>query len=262
MKTTGSLLTSTISLLALAGCHTQTAPQTDGASTAGGETQQGYVQMYDGEGNQMRRSTTRAEQPTYPPQDGTSAAAAPSSGASDGAMMQGQGGMMGQDHAMGQGSMMQGQDHTMGQGSMMQGQDHTMGQGSMMQGQDGMQGGPMAAACPMVGDGAQVREQDIEGGVALTFTSEDPAQVDTLRAHVQRMARMPGWSGQGRGPNALPPSDAFAVDVPNGARLELRARAPADVLALRDAARARTDRMRAGECPRMRASAGRAQPPA
>ncbi len=148
-----------------------------------------------------------------------------------------------------------------GQGGMMQGQGGMMHGGPGMHGQGMMQGEPMASACPMMSQGAQVTEENIDGGVALVFTTTDPSRVDMLRAHVQRMATMPGWSGQGRGPMAMPPSTATAVDIPNGARLELRARDPNDVTALRERAQYRTAHMRSGQCPMMQASAGQQPPP-
>lgn len=118
-------------------------------------------------------------------------------------------------------------------------------------------GGP--AECPMALEGADVAIEEIDGGVAVTYTTARPEEVQELRARVRSMASLHeqrAASRPGRGRHALPPAVASVADVPEGARLELAAVDPGDVEALRERVAMRAERM-AGGCPMMEP-----QPPA
>lgn len=142
-----------------------------------------------------------------------------------------------------------------------------MGQGGM-HGRHGSRGGMMGGEggamamdheCPMNVDGADVSAEDVDGGVALVFTTAEPDQVEELRERVRGMAEMhqrratSGAGGMGRGMMMHPPSSSTVVDIEGGARLEMRADAPDDVTALRQHVRMRAERMSQGTCPMMEA---------
>lgn len=133
-----------------------------------------------------------------------------------------------------------------------------MGQGQGQMGQ-GQMGRGMAGACPMQVTGTKVDAENIEGGVALEFTTT--GDVDTLRQHVASMAEMHNrHHGQGMAPTEqqaggrrMPMSTATSKEVDNGARILLTARNQADVARLRQFVRRMADHMAAaGSCPMMR----------
>lgn len=112
--------------------------------------------------------------------------------------------------------------------------------------------GPMA--CPMMMEGADVEVMDTEEGVAVTYTTPRPQEVEELRERVRAMAEQHeqrAESRPGRGRRALPPATVSVTDVPEGARLELAAVDPGDVEALREHVAMRAERMGAGGCPMM-----------
>lgn len=144
--------------------------------------------------------------------------------------------------------------------------------GAMSQQQGGMGGGPAAmpaASCPMLVPDVTVATTEVESGAALTFTTTAEESVDDLRARVSRMAEMVedrprgGGMGQGRGAQQargagmgpMPPAHAEVVDIEGGARIELHALDARDVDALREHVREHGERMRAGACPMMGATA-------
>lgn len=130
-----------------------------------------------------------------------------------------------------------------------------------------------AASCPMLVPDVTVASAELDGGASLTFTTTESEQVDDLRSRVRAMAdhvedRPSGGMGQGgmgqggmghgRGtPSSAPMPSARAqvVEVPGGARVELRAIDPAEVDALRERVREHGQAMRAGSCPMMRGGA-------
>jgi hypothetical protein len=133
-----------------------------------------------------------------------------------------------------------------------------------------------AATCPILAPSTDVTAQDIEGGAALVFTTNDPSELPMLRTrarelaqYVERMDAIPqGPVGMGAelegGPSAeigrevaIPASTVNVVDVENGARLDVLARQSADIASLRALARAQAEQMRAGECPMMQAAVPR-----
>lgn len=137
--------------------------------------------------------------------------------------------------------------------------DHGGGMhGQMMQGSDEM-------ACPMMLEGAEVSVENIDQGVAMTFTTDRSEDVPELRERVRGMATMHeqhagmmegGMMGGQGGMSAMPPSTVSVVDVPQGARLELVASEAADVDSLRQHASMHAEHMRGRQgCPMMGAPA-------
>ena len=97
--------------------------------------------------------------------------------------------------------------------------------------------------CPMHDGATTVSVVDLEGGVALTFTTAE--NVDALRAHVAHMAEEHNRKG-------MMDARAVAEDVDGGARLVLTPNDPAQLATLRDHARAHAEGMRKGDCPMMK----------
>lgn len=138
-----------------------------------------------------------------------------------------------------------------------------------------MHGHGAGEACPMEVPGTTVSAQDVEGGVALAFTTSSP-QVDEVRRRVQHMAAMtegegiddtqgktPAETGEHEGmhegmhegakeetaPLAEVVDSATAENIENGARLTLRTDDPAELAQLRQRAREHAQMMARGECP-------------
>lgn len=127
----------------------------------------------------------------------------------------------------------------------------------------------LRAGCPMVVEGADVAVSEIDGGVALTFTTAADDAHDLL-ARVQHMAQMYEthrgqrgmmWhhmAGQGRGVGMgmghmagrgpMPAATATVTEVDKGARLELRPTDASQLTALREHVRGHQQRMASGEC--------------
>jgi len=131
--------------------------------------------------------------------------------------------------------------------------------------------------CPMAVAGTRLTVDDTEAGVAMVFTTT--GDVADLRARVRRMAemhaRMSGMmgggmhggmkdggmhggmkdggmhGGKGGGMMGMVPSEANAVDIDGGARLELRPRDPNQLAELRAHARTHAQQMASGQCPMM-----------
>ena len=135
------------------------------------------------------------------------------------------------------------------------------------------------AMCPMQVPGTTATTADVEGGVALSFTTS--TDVADGRQRVRRMAEMHnqhhsggmmmGPQGAGSAPGEhehergaccggervsggmmmVPAATASVEDVQGGARLVLRPRDPAQLEALREHVRMHAARMAQGECPMM-----------
>jgi hypothetical protein len=110
--------------------------------------------------------------------------------------------------------------------------------------------GMMGGMCPMDVSGTSVTTADVEGGVALSFTTSS-GDVADLRQRVRRMAEMHSHM-HGEGGMVMPPATATIEDIPGGARLILRPEDPAQLAALREHARMQASAMTRGECPMMR----------
>jgi hypothetical protein len=153
--------------------------------------------------------------------------------------------------------------------------------------EQGMGMGMMAGMCPMQVPGTTVAATDVEGGVALSFTTST-GDVNDLRQRVHHMADMhdqmhgqggmmggmggsptegaapaehphDAGAGQGACPQGMmksggmmmPPATASAEDIPGGARLILQPKDPAQLGALREHTHMHAERMAKGECPMM-----------
>ncbi len=129
---------------------------------------------------------------------------------------------------------------------------------------------PMEDMCPMAVQGTKVVARDVEGGVAMVFTT-NKGDVGAVRRRVGRMAETHGTNAAGmmttttvtgmhhlnpkpvihREP--LPAATASASDVDHGAELVLRPNSPADLAGLRNQVRSLAKSMAHlhGECPGM-----------
>jgi hypothetical protein len=130
------------------------------------------------------------------------------------------------------------------------------GQGGGRMGQQS----PMASACPILIEGAQVSTENIDQGVAMTFRTSRPADVQELRDSVRAMAQQHERAAQqrgssqhgGHGMGRMPNATVSVRDTPDGARLELRAVNMNDVSALRQHGTMHADHMRTNRaCPAM-----------
>ncbi len=135
--------------------------------------------------------------------------------------------------------------------------------------------GDMKGMCPMEVEGTAVNAEDVEGGVALTFTTS--TDVAELRRRVAHMAQMHGQHGMGMHASAgagdghahdgqpsdasphrdgmmaggmmMPAATARSEEVEGGARILLTPQDTADLEKLREHARHMTGRMSPGRCP-------------
>lgn len=118
--------------------------------------------------------------------------------------------------------------------------------------QPGMRGG-MAGMCPMQVEGTTVRAEDVDGGVALVFTTT--GDVAELRRRVAHMAEMhERRHGEGKGGMmgaGMMAATARTEHVEGGAKLVLTADDPENVAALRQRLRQHAERMATGRCPMM-----------
>ncbi len=152
-----------------------------------------------------------------------------------------------------------------------------------------MQGmrGDMEAMCPMQVEGTTVNAEDVEGGVAVTFTtSSDIAELRKRVAHLAQMHGQPGMgmhapadAGDGHahggkpsdasqhqggmmaGGMMMPAATAQSEEVEGGARILLTPQDAADLDKLREHARHMTERMSSGQCPMMSMQGEAPEPP-
>jgi hypothetical protein len=104
--------------------------------------------------------------------------------------------------------------------------------------------------CPMQIPGTTVTSSNVEGGVALAFTTNG-GDVAELRERVQRMTETHHQHHTGGVMGMAPPSTASSEDIEGGARLVLKPQDPAQLEALREHARTHAARMAEGDCPMM-----------
>ncbi len=117
----------------------------------------------------------------------------------------------------------------------------------------GTGGMAMDDMCPMQVAGTTVAATDVEGGVALGFTTSS-GDVSELRRRVTHMAEMHNQEhAAGR---MMPAATASAEDAEGGARMILRPTDPAQLDALREHAHTHAERMSHGECPMMAEGGG------
>jgi hypothetical protein len=148
--------------------------------------------------------------------------------------------------------------------------------------------GDREGMCPMQVEGTAVSAEDVEGGVALTFTTS--SDVAELRRRVTHMAQMHGQDGMGMHASAdagdgqahggqrsdasqhqggmmasemmMPAATARSEEVEGGARIVLTPQDAVDLERLREHARHMTERMSSGQCPMMSMQDEAAEPPA
>jgi hypothetical protein len=143
---------------------------------------------------------------------------------------------------------------------------HRMGRPSM---------GMMAGMCPMAVKGTTVKTEDVDGGIALEFTTST-GDVADLRRRVRHMAEMHehhdqrmmsgrgsggcgcmmGGQGMTGGKMKMTPSTASAEDIEGGARLVLRPKDPEQLEVLRGHVRLHSLHMAEGGCPMMSPASG------
>ncbi len=133
----------------------------------------------------------------------------------------------------------------------------------------GDHGGMMAGMCPMKVSGTTVAATDVDGGIALTFTTKGES-VAEVRQRVRRMAEMHNNAGSGEhqhvagagaghvgggqggmmmgGGMMMPAATASVEDLEGGARLILRPNDPAHLATLQEHVRMKAKRMAHGEC--------------
>ncbi len=130
--------------------------------------------------------------------------------------------------------------------------------------QPGTGGSEMSAMCPLAVPGTTVREQDVEGGGALVFTTTQ-GDVMELRRRVAQMADMhnrhvarhhqmeqQGTGGAGPGPMMeVPNARARVEDIEGGARIVYTPADPARVPEVREQLVRHASEMASGNCPMM-----------
>lgn len=112
--------------------------------------------------------------------------------------------------------------------------------------------GMMSERCPSEVEGTDVAWSDVQGGVALAFTTTNFNRVEELRERVMRMAQM--HNAHQRMSNlhfVMPDSTASAQDIEGGAQMVLRPRDVTQLDELRQSARDMTQRMSRGQCSMM-----------
>lgn len=115
-------------------------------------------------------------------------------------------------------------------------------------------GGPMMGrmACPYMLEGAHVAVENTLSGVAMTFTTDRPADVADLRGRVAAMGMRHGQRSAMGAPMRMPPATTSVTDVPNGARIEFTATDPNDAQALQQHASTMAEDVRGRRgCPMM-----------
>jgi hypothetical protein len=108
---------------------------------------------------------------------------------------------------------------------------------------------PMMQSCPMRITGAHVSAADVENGIALTITT-DSGNVAELRWRTEHMAKMHSDPSGAMRPR-MTPFTAKYEEVPNGARLTLMPKDPAQLDDFRARVRERVERMADGDCSMM-----------
>lgn len=97
--------------------------------------------------------------------------------------------------------------------------------------------------------GLKVAVTDIPGAVVVTLTTE-PERVDRLRSRVEHMAAVHNrmMNRPARMPNRIVAGTVKYEEVPDGARLTLMPRDPAELEELRKQVRERAEQMQKGGC--------------
>jgi hypothetical protein len=127
------------------------------------------------------------------------------------------------------------------------GTEATHNMGHMMQ---------MMRNCPMHVQGAKVAVADTADGVAVSITTES-GKVDELRRRMKLIAEMrdANENRPAMMPNRIPATVKYE-EVPNGARLTLTPKDPAQLEALRKQVHKRAERLQNGACSMMQGIMG------
>lgn len=131
------------------------------------------------------------------------------------------------------------------------GSSSSSGESTMCPGMEaghGSGGMAMRDMCPMQVPGTTVASEDVDGGVALAFTTSS-GDVSELQRRVTHMAEMHNQRHAAGG--MMPAATASAENVDGGARIVLRPSDPAQLDALREHARTHAEQMSHGACPMM-----------
>jgi hypothetical protein len=107
----------------------------------------------------------------------------------------------------------------------------------------------MMMDCPMKVQGAELSVADVPDGVALSLTTKE-GDVSELRRRAEKMANMHNEPSMMNG-GMMVPFTAKYEEIPNGARLLLTPKDPAQLETLRAQARQHAERMKNGECTMM-----------
>ena len=110
--------------------------------------------------------------------------------------------------------------------------------------------GNMAGMCPMQVPGTSVTATDVEGGIALNFTTTDANEVPDLQQRVHRVAAMHN-ERHGQGSARMPAVTAVTEDIPGGARVVIAPKDPAQLDEVRARVRSHAAQMAEGQCPGM-----------
>lgn len=122
------------------------------------------------------------------------------------------------------------------------------------------------SGCPLIAETTTVRAEDVEGGAALVFTTEE-GDPDAIRSRAEQTAEM---HNEHHGPDAADHEDqgmmdqhpnmhraeARAEDIEGGARVVFELRDDGDVEGLREEVRMHAQNVAAGECPMMEGGHG------
>jgi len=114
--------------------------------------------------------------------------------------------------------------------------------------------GMMTLTCPSQVEGTMVTWANVEGGVALVFTTTSPTRVLELRDRVMRMAQAHNeHDGESQMMGArsmmMPAARATVEEIEGGARMVLMPEDVTQLEALRQSAQESAGRMARGECP-------------
>ena len=116
----------------------------------------------------------------------------------------------------------------------------------------------MMQNCPMMLDSTDVAVVDTPAGIAVTITTTKPENVAELQRRVQQMSVMHNTLHESKAPNEammqgrMMPGNITYEAIPNGARLTLAPKDPANISEFRAQVRAHVERMKEGNCSMMR----------
>jgi hypothetical protein len=119
-----------------------------------------------------------------------------------------------------------------------------------------MQHMAMMQNCPMKVDGADLSVEDTKDAIALTLTTKS-SDVTELRRRAEMMAKIHSAPSQEQMHGRMIAFSVTYEEVPNGARLTLTPKDPAQLQELRATVRAHAEQMKKGDCSMMQGHDGR-----